>query len=139
MRDLLAIAIGVLAGGILLVLSFQLVGEMTVDRSQWLSGGGLLIDVLRQLAGGFIAGAIAGRRGFVLGAAVGLVLVPLELAGVQWFWGPAPWCMLAAALPFSLLANVLSHSVGGAAGQLLRMRRAPSNNSFKPNPHQGGA
>jgi hypothetical protein len=87
---------------------------------------------LAKVAPGFLVGWAARRSGFLFGAITG-VLAELMHQAVSVGHYPLAQLLLMT-LPPALIS-----CVAGAAGELARLRRPPSNNSFKPKPLRGSA
>jgi len=92
------------------------------------------LSALSGVVAPFLLGYLVGRRGFLLGAAVGLLAGPSELLLIT---HNEPSLSLASQLLSSAVGGAISCSVAAAAGVLAK--GMGSNNSFKPNPLRGSA
>ena len=92
------------------------------------------VSALSAIALPFALGYWVGRRGFLLGALVGLLSGPGELLLIT---HNAPSLGLASQLLSSAIGSALTCAVAAAAGVLAK--GMGSNNSFKPKPLRGSA
>jgi hypothetical protein len=90
------------------------------------------LSALSGVVAPFLLGYLVGHRGFLLGAAVGLLAGPGELLLIT---QNEPSLGLASQLLSSAVGSAISCSVAAAAGVLAK--GMGSNNSFKPNPLRG--
>jgi hypothetical protein len=91
-------------------------------------------SALSGIALPFLLGYIVGRRGFLLGALVGLLVGPCQLLLVAHNF---PSLGLAPQLLSSAIGSAITCAVASAAGVLAK--GLGSNNSFKPKPLRGSA
>jgi hypothetical protein len=92
------------------------------------------VSALSAIALPFGLGYLVGRRGFLIGALVGLLSGPGELLLIT---HNAPSLGLASQLLSSALGSAITCAVAAAAGVLAK--RTGSNNSFQPKPLRGSA
>jgi hypothetical protein len=89
----------------------------------WYGAFRAVTEALLAVAPGFIAGCYAGCHGFRLGAILGVLISIASVIVALFMWGRMPFETLAIALIFGTANSVITQSIGGAAGQLLRVQR----------------
>jgi hypothetical protein len=139
-RFAVGILLGVIVSTGLSGLSFAAMPNHGVPWPVWYSVFRTISEALLAVAPGFAAGWFVGRSGLLIGAVVGVLASIASLVFVWSWWGALPLSTAAVTLIFGAAAAVITQSVAGAAGELIRSRKsAPPNNSFKPKPLRGSA
>lgn len=111
-----AILLGVVIYGCLSLLAFFTTLDEGAPWPSWYGTLRSVSDALLAVAPGFAAGWFAGRSGWAVGSAVGVLVTITSLAIVCSWWGAPPMPALASSLIFGTIANVITQSVAGAAG-----------------------
>ena len=83
-----------------------------------------IVSAISSVAPGFIAGWYSGRRGFLLGALSGVLASLASLVATLIFVQGLTVGTLIVTFIFGTAACVVTQSIGGAAGQCLRLQRA---------------
>jgi hypothetical protein len=94
-----------------------------------------LLDLLYMLLPGLVGGCILKSKGALIGASIGLTGAIITLIDGYVFVGN----LRQVGILETIIGEVLPQTIAGLAGVQLIQRRAPPNNSFKPNPLRGSA
>ena len=126
MRQLvLAVVVGVALSAVVSVVAYALMPAQGVVWPSWYGPFRTLSSAFLAVGPGVAAGWVAGRKGWLVGAVVGGCVTLLSLATLPFVWGSISPGIAFNALVFGGMASVLTQSVAGAAGELLRTRAAP--------------
>jgi len=126
MRQLvLAVFVGVAISAVMSAVDYALMPAQGIVWPAWYGPFRTLSEAFLTVGPGVVAGWMAGRKGWLVGAAVGGCVTLLSLAILPFVWGPISPSIVFKTLIFGGMATVLTHSVAGAAGELLKTRAAP--------------
>ena len=126
MRQLvLAVIVGVAISAAVSGVAYALMPAQGVIWPVWYGPFRTLSSAFLAVGPGVAAGWVAGRKGWLVGAVVGGCVTLLSLATLPFVWGSISPGIAFNTLVFGGIASVLTHSVAGAAGELLKARAAP--------------
>jgi hypothetical protein len=132
-RVAVRVLLGLFVSACLSGVSFAAIPSQGAPWPLWYSAFRTVSEALLAVAPGFVAGWYIGRSGFLIGAAVGVLVSTTSLLFVWFWWGALPLATAAVSFIFGTLAAVITQSLAGAAGELIRTAKlAPPNDSIEP-------